>query len=136
MTVKNYNQALVTVLADGVPQLGINEGDAIRVIPNAESSALTTGVYETSTSFSTDNSGTFEIDYKPGSLSLIQLKRLHRNQKTFRARIFDIELITGVGDPVSLQGCSIMDIGTTTTAGKVMQPRTVVFNVQKVDETI
>lgn len=134
--VRNYNQALVVNLIDGIPAVGIHEGDAIRVIPNPDSTALTTGPYETSTSFSTDKSGSYEIDFKPGSITLLQLRKKHRDQKTFRAKTFDCQIVTGVGDPVSLKGCSIKDIGQTTTGGKVMQGRTVVFNVEKIDELL
>lgn len=134
MNVLNYNQALVAHIVDGIPSYGIFEGDAIRVIPNAESSALTTGPYETSTSFSTDKSGTHEVDYKPGSPTLKKLVHLHKAQKTPLARTFDIEIITGVAAVVTLKGCSIMNIGQLTTAGKVMQVRTVVFNVEKIIE--
>lgn len=136
MEVINYNQALIVALIDGIPAVGIHEGDAIRVIPNPDSTAITTGPYESSTSFSTDNSGTLEIDFKAGSPTLIILKKKHRDQKTFRARTFDNQLVTGVGEPVSLKGCSIKDIGQITTAGKVMQGRTVVFNVEKIIEPI
>lgn len=134
--VRNYNQALVVTIVDGLPAIGLMDGDSIRVTPNAESSAITTGVTESSTSFATDSSGTFELDFKPGSPMLLKLKKLHRDQRTFKARTFDNQLITGVGDPISLKGCSIMDIGVTTTGGKVMVGRTVIMNVEKIIEPI
>lgn len=134
--VRNYNQALVVNIIDGIPAVGLMDGDSIRITPNAESSEITTGPYESSTSFATDASGTYEVDFKPGSPTLLQLKKIHRDQKTFRARTFDCEIITGVGDPVSLKGCSIVDIGVTTTGGKVMAGRTVIMNVEKIVEPI
>ncbi|MPW31957.1 hypothetical protein F9L16_23670 [Agarivorans sp. B2Z047] len=134
--VRNYNQALTVVIVDLIPQVGLFEGDPIRLIPNEEGSAITTGTYESTTSFSTDQSGQLEVDYKPGSASLIQLKTLWRNQKTFRAKTFSIQLVTGVGEPVSLQGCSIQSIGQSTTGGKVQQVKTVIFNIEKITETI
>ncbi len=126
------NQALVTVVADGSVDTDHMSGDSVRVIPNAEGSAMEAGFDSTVTSFSTDQSGTFEQDFKLTSPSLDKYQSLWQLQKTGAARLFNAMVFTGASQSIRLEGCSIQNIGQTATGGKAFSAQTVVLNVQKI----
>lgn len=126
------NQALCTVIGNGSPDLDHMSGDSIRIIPNAEGSSMETGFDGTTTVFSTDQSGTFEQDFKQTSLSLDKYQRLWKAQKTATARLFNCQVMTSAAQTIRLEGCSIANIGATNTGGKTASAQTVVMNVQKI----
>lgn len=126
------NQAVVTVIGDGSTDVDHMAGDSIRIIPNTEGSSMETGFDGSVTTFSTDNSGTFEQDFKGTSPSLDKYIRVWKAQKTAAARLFGVQIITSANQSVRLQGCSISSIGTIATGGKAASAQTVVMNVQKI----
>lgn len=126
------NQALVTVIFDGVPARDFMSGDSVRVIPNTEGSSLETGFDVTITTFSSNQSGTAEFDFKPTSLTLDYVNLLYNSQKTARARLFNVQILSSAGEPIRLEGCSISSPGTLGTGGNTASARTVVLNVQKI----
>lgn len=126
------NQALCTVIGNGSADVDHMSGDSIRIIPNAEGSSMETGFDGTTTVFSTDQSGTFEQDFKQTSASLDKYQRLYKAQKTAAARLFNCQVMTSAAQTVRLEGCSIMNIGATNTGGKAASAQTVVMNVQKI----
>lgn len=126
------NQALCTVIMGGVPMVDLMSGDSIRVIRNTEGSSMETGFDSSTTTFSTDQSGTFELDFKQNSSSLDYLGRLSKAQKTAAARLLQGQVVTSARASVRLEGVSISTMGATSTGGKTASAQTVVFNVQKI----
>lgn len=126
------NQALCTVIIDGIPAVDFMSGDAIRVIPNTEGSSLENGFDGSVTTFSTNQSGTCELDFKPTSPTLDFINVLYNAQKTQLARLIEIRVITSALEPIQLSGVSISSPGTHATGGNTASARTVVFNVQKI----
>lgn len=128
-----FNQALTTFILDGKPVVGFMSGDAIRIIPNTEGSSLEVGLDGATTTFSSDKSGTAEIDLKGTSLSLEVINRLWKAQKTATARKFNCQVVTSAAEPIRLKGCSVASIGAINTGGKTASARTVVLNVEEID---
>lgn len=126
------NQAVVTVIGDGSTDVDHMSGDSIRIIPNTEGSSMDTGFDGSTTVFSTDQSGTFEQDFKGTSRSLDKYIRIWKAQKTAAARLFGCQVITSANQSVRLEGCSVSSIGTIATGGKAASAQTVVMNVQKI----
>lgn len=128
------NQALTTFIFDGLPASDFMSGDSIRIIPNTEGSSLEVGFDSAVTTFSTNQSGTCELDFKPTSLTLDYVNRLYKAQKTAAARLFNCQVLTSAAEPIRLEGCSISSTGTKGTGGNTASARTVVLNVQKIIE--
>lgn len=126
------NQAACAVVLDGVQVTDYSEGDAIRINDNGEGSTVEAGLDGATTTFSTDQSGTMELDLKGTSATLDQVNALFRAQKTEAARLFDVQIYTAAAEPIRCEGCSIASPGNITTGGKEGSPRTVVINVQKI----
>lgn len=126
------NQAFCTVVANGSANVGHFSGDSIRVIPNAEGSAMDIGFDSATTVFSTDQSGTFEEDFEGTSPSLDKYILLWKAQKTAAARLFSVQVITSAMQSIRLEGCSVQNIGQISTGGKASTAQTVVLNVQKI----
>lgn len=126
------NQAFCTVVGNGSADVDHMSGDSIRIIPNAEGSAMEVGFDGPTTVFSTDQSGTFEQDFKATSPSLDKYTTLWLAQKTYGARLISIQVITSANQSIRLEGCSIQNIGQISTGGKAASAQTVVFNVQKI----
>jgi hypothetical protein len=126
------NQALCTVVGYGTPDVDFFSGDAIRIIPNAEGSSMEVGLDGSTTTFSTDQSGTFEVDFKQNSVSLDKYQGIWKRQKTAQASLGNIQIFTSAAEPIRLEGCSISNIGQKGTGGKTASAQTVVFNVQKI----
>lgn len=126
------NQAFCTVIGNGSADIDHMSGDSIRIISNTEGSALDVGFDRATTLFSTDESGTFEQDFKHASSSLDKYETLWKAQKTYAARLFNIQVITAANQSIRLEGCSISDIGAISTGGKTESAQTVVFNVEKI----
>lgn len=129
---RHLNQALCTVISAGSADVDHMSGDSIRVITNAEGSAMETGFDSTITAFSTDESGTFEQDFKGTSPSLDKYIRLWKAQKTAAATLFNAQVITSANQSIRLEGCSVADLGAVNTGGKAASAQTVVLNVQKI----
>jgi len=126
------NQALCTVIAAGSTDVDHMSGDSIRIIPNAEGSAMETGFDSTITTLSTDQSGTFEQDFKQTSPSIDKYTRLWQAQKTYVGGLFNVQVITSANASYRLEGCSVQSLGTTGTGGKTASAQTIVLNVQKI----
>lgn len=126
------NQALCTVIGYGTPDVNFFSGDAIRVIPNTEGSSMETGIDSSTTTFSTDQSGTLELDFKQNSVSLDKYQGIWKRQKTALASLGNIQLFTSAAEPIRCEGVSISSIGQKGTGGKTASAQTVVFNVQKI----
>lgn len=129
---KFLNQALCTVISAGSADVDHMSGDSIRIIPNAEGSAMENGFDGTITAFSTDMSGTFEQDFKATSPSLDKYNQRWLAQKTAAASLFNVQVITSANESYRLEGCSVLNVGTIGTGGKTASARTVVLNVQKI----
>lgn len=126
------NQALCTVISAGSSDVDHMAGDSIRIIPNAEGSSMEVGFDGAVTTLSTDRSGTFEQDFKQTSPSIDKYTRLWEAQKTAAGSLFNVQIITSANASYRLEGCSVMDLGTTGTGGKTASPQTIVLNVQKI----
>lgn len=126
------NQALCTVVSFGTPDVDFFSGDAIRVIPNAEGSSMETGLDSSTTTFSTDQSGTIELDFKQNSASLDKFQNRWKRQKTAQASLGTIQIFTSAAEPIRGEGVSIQSIGQKGTGGKTASAQTVVLNVQKI----
>lgn len=126
------NQALCTVIGYGSPDVHFMSGDAIRIIPNTEGSSLEVGLDKATTTFSTDQSGTLELDFVQTSPSLDKYQGIWKRQKTALASLGNFQIFTGAGEPVRLEGASISSIGQKGTGGKTASAQTVVFNVEKI----
>lgn len=126
------NQALCVVIGDGTPDRDFFSGDSIRIIPNAEGSSMEVGLDGATTTFSTDMSGTLELDFKQNSISLDKYQAIWKRQKTAQARLINHQIFTSAAEPIRLEGVSISNIGQKGTGGKTASAQTVVFNVQKI----
>lgn len=126
------NQALCTVIIDGVPMVDLMSGDSIRVNRNTEGSSMEVGFDSATTTFSTDQSGTFELDFKQNSKSLDALGARNKAQKSALARLMNGQVVTSALASIRLEGVSISTMGNTGTGGKAASAQTVVFNVQKI----
>jgi hypothetical protein len=126
------NQALCTVIIDGFPMVDLMSGDSIRVVRNTEGSSMEVGFDSATTTFSTDQSGTFELDFKQNSASLDALSIRSKAQKSALARLMNGQVVTSALASIRLEGVSISSMGTTGTGGKAASAQTVVFNVQKI----
>lgn len=126
------NQAFCTAVIDGIPMVDLMSGDSIRVIRNTEGSSMEVGFDSATTTFSTDQSGTFEIDFKQNSASLDALGQRYRAQKSALARLMNGQVVTSALASIRLEGLSISSMGTTGTGAKTASAQTVVFNVQKI----
>lgn len=127
-----FNQALVVVLVDGVPMRDFMSGDAVRINRNTEGSSLEVGLDKATTTFSTDQSGTIELDMKGTSISLEKINRLDKAQKTAAAKLFSVMIMTSAAEPIRAEGCSISSPGNISTGGKQASARTVVINCEKI----
>lgn len=126
------NQALCTVVTNGSSDTEFMSGDSIRIISNTEGSGLEVGFDGATTIFSTDESGTVELDFKHTSPSLDKYERLWKAQKTAAARLFSGQIITSANQSIRLQGCSISSIGAINTGAKTASAQTIVLNVEKI----
>lgn len=126
------NQAMCTVIIDGVPVFGFAPGDSIKITPNAEGSAVEVGLDGAVTQFSTDMSGEFEIDLMPTSPFLDVVNAQWLAQKTAAAVLMLGTVTTSAAEPFALIGMSIADPGAVQTGGKAVTPRTVKFKVQRI----
>lgn len=126
------NQALITVLLDGVPMIDFMSGDSVRIIPNTEGSTLEVGFDSTKTLLTTNASGTAEFDFKPTSPSLDYINNLARLQRTALGRLFNVQILTSAAEPIRLEGCSISSPGTISSGGTAASARTVVLNVERI----
>lgn len=127
-----FNQAICTVILDGVPCVDFMSGDAIRIADNTEGSSIEVGLDRAVTTFSTDQSGTLELDFKGTSLTLEKINKLWKAQKTAAARKFAVQVVTSAAEPIRCEGCSISTPGGAATGGKTASARTVVLNVEKI----
>ena len=127
-----FNQALCTVILDGVQVRDFMDGDAIRVNPSTEGSSLEVGMDNAVTTFSTDMSGTLELDLKGTSLTLDRINLMWLAQKTAAARLFNVQIVTSALEPIRCEGCSISSPGAIATGGRSASARTVVLNVQRI----
>lgn len=127
------NQAHATVIIDGAPMLNLFSGDSIRVIRNTAGSSMDVGLSGVgTTTFSTDQSGTLELDFEQISASLDFLSARNKAQKTALARLMNGQVISSALASVRLEGVSISSMGSTATGGNTGSAQTVVFNVQKI----
>lgn len=126
------NQSICSVVIDGAPVEGFAEGDAIRIIPNTEGSAVMAGLDGAVTLFANNQTGTFEIDLKPTSPWLSAAYRIWANQKTGNARLLAAQVLTDANEPVRLEGVSMSSPGQVSSGGTTPSMRTVVFNVEKI----
>ncbi|MNQ21269.1 hypothetical protein D3C85_343810 [compost metagenome] len=126
------NQALCTVIGAGSTDADHMSGDSIRIIPNGEGSSMETGFDGTVTTLSTDQSGTFEQDFKQTSASIDKYARLWKAQKTAAGSLFNVQIITSAFQSIRLEGCSVNNLGTTGTGGKTASAQTITLNVQKI----
>ena len=132
-----YNQAQVVVIVDGVEQKGLAEGDSIVVSRAGQGSTVTApGAGDTrgSTSYAADRTGTISITYKDTSESITAIKLIDIAQSLGQAVPIDIFVKGGSGDLVNCFGCSVQNLGDKTTGGPVHSQRTVIFNVERIDE--
>lgn len=127
-----FNQALATVILDGVVAEGYMDGDAIRVNESTEGSTIERGLDGATTTFSTDQAGTLELDLKGTSPTLDILRELWRAQKTANAREFDAQVVTSANEMIRCEGCSVASMGNTATGGRTASARTVVINVRRI----
>jgi hypothetical protein len=127
-----FNQALCAVILDGAPCVDFMSGDAIRVTPTTEGSSIEVGFDRAVTTFSTDQSGTLELDFKGTSLTLEKINKLWKAQKTAAARKFSVQIVTSAAEPIRCEGCSISSPGGIATGGKTASARTVTINVEKI----
>ena len=126
------NQAHNTVIIDGVPMVDLFSGDSIRVIRNTEGSSMDVGLGRAVTTFSTDQSGTLELDFEQVSTSLDFLSVRNKAQKGALARLMNGMVVSSSLASTRLEGISISSMGTTGTGGKTGSAQTVVFNVEKI----
>lgn len=127
-----FNQALVTVILDGTQVTDFMSGDAVRINRSTEGSSLEIGLDKTTTTFSTDKSGTVELDLKGTSPALEKINRLDKAQKTAEARLFSLMIFTSAGEPIRCEGCSISSPGNISTGGKQASARTVTINCESI----
>lgn len=127
-----FNQANCAVVLDGLPVVDFMSGDAIRINYNTEGSSVEVGLDKATTTFSTDQSGTIELDLKGTSATLEQVNLLWKAQKTAAADLFSIQLYTSAAEPIRAEGCSIASPGNVATGGKTASPRTVTINCEKI----
>lgn len=129
------SQADCVVILDGVPATNFADGDAIRITPSTEGSALDKGLSGAVTTFAYDPSGTAELDFQGVSPTLDQVNELWNNQLNGAARLFDCLVVTSAREPIRLEGCSISSPGAISTGGRTAAPRTVTLNVQRITFT-
>lgn len=129
-----FNQSQCTVILDGVPVEQFSDGDAIRVKRTTEGSTIERGIDGATTTFSTDKSGTVELDLKGVSITLDQINFLAMAQRTGFAREFSMQIVTSALEPIRCEGCSIAHAGDTSTGGRSSSPRTVTINVRKISD--
>lgn len=128
-----FNQAIATVVLDGVPAQGlVSDADSIRITPAADGSSVAKTLTGGVTTFSNDETGTLELDFVGTSPTLDKINAMFRAQKGYGARLFNIQVLTTAAEPVRLEGCSIADVGVIATGGSSATPRTVVINAQRI----
>lgn len=127
-----FNQALCTVILDGVEVSGYMDGDSIRVNMSTEGSSIEKGLDSATTTFTTDMSGTVELDLKGVSPNLDQITALWLAQKTAAAREFSIQIMTSAAEVVRCEGCSISSPGNIATGSRTASARTVVMNSRRI----
>lgn len=127
------NQADCTVIIDGFLLSDFLDGDAIRVIPAGEGSTMDVGLDKATTLFSTNKSGTLEVDLKPTSPALDFINALFANQLNGAGRLLAGEVVTSASENYGLSGVSIVNPGTGASGARTFSGRTVVFNVEEID---
>ena len=127
-----FNQAACTVIIDGEIAEQFLDGDSVRITQSAEGSTVDRGFDGATTTFSTDRTGTLEIDLKGTSPTLDLINDLWSAQKTANAREFSCQIMTTAAEPIYLDGCSIASPGNIATGGRQASARTVVINVRTI----
>lgn len=112
---------------------GFAEGDSIRIIPNAEGSAVSAGLDGAVTLFTNNWTGTIELDLKPTSPSLDWIYRVWKDQKSGNARLLNGAITTDANEPWGFSGVSLLSVGQANSGGTTPSLRTIVWNVEKID---
>ena len=127
-----FDQSRVSAIIDGFPAKDFMSGDAIRINFNTEGSSIEVGLDTAKTTFSSDRSGTIEMDFKGTSTSLDRLTGLWKRATRGGATLFTIVIVTSATEFVTCLRCSISSIGAISTGGKTASARTVVFNCEDI----
>lgn len=132
-----YNRTTTTVVIDGVTVRGIAEGDAVRVIEEADGSTTVKGLDRAMTNINNDGRARLEIDLLATSPYLSVVNSIRRRQIEGSGRLMNGSIRSGVNELEKLQGLALSRRGDIKTGGEAGQMRTVVFTVERAvgDET-
>lgn len=132
-----YNRTTTTVVIDGVTVRGIAEGDAVRVIEEADGSSTVKGLDRAMTNINNDGRARLEIDLLATSPYLSVVNGIRRRQIEGSGRLMNGSIRSGVNELEKLQGLALSRRGDIKTGGEAGQMRTVVFTVERAvgDET-
>ena len=127
-----YNRATTTLVIDGVTVKGVAEGNAIRILEEADGSTTRKGLDRALTNINNDGRGRLEVDLLPSSPYLGVLEGIRRRQNEGTGRILDGAVRTGMNELYKLQGMALARRGDIQTAGEEGQNRTAIFTIERV----
>ena len=98
-----YNRTTSTVVIDGVTVKGIAEGNAIRVVEEADGATTVEGLDRAMTNINNDGRARLEIDLLPTSPYIAVANGIKRRQNEGSGRLMDGSVRSGVNELEKLQ---------------------------------
>lgn len=132
MRINLYAQNRHVIIVDGVTLQGFKEGDFIQFKLDGNSASRTHGGDGPSMNLSTAQGGQLTIGLNPTSPAIGPLYQL-REQQRRNPRLFSIQVITGVEEIISAQGCAFGELPQFSTGGEKMQGRDFVIEALQID---
>ena len=126
-----YNRSTNTLIIDGVVVLGIAEGNAIRVIEEADGATTSKGLDRAITNINNDSRARLEVDLLATSPYLKVAIAQRRRQNEGSGRLMNGAVRSGVNELEKLQGMAIVRRGDINTGGEASQLRTLIYTVEK-----
>tara|TARA_R110000764_G_scaffold90101_3_gene172231 strand:- start:156 stop:572 length:417 start_codon:yes stop_codon:yes gene_type:complete len=126
-----YNRTTSTVVIDGVTVKGIAEGNAIRVVEEADGATTVKGLDRAMTNINNDGRARLEIDLLPTSPYIAVANGIKRRQNEGSGRLMDGSVRSGVNELEKLQGMALARRGDVQTGGEAGQNRTIIFTVER-----
>lgn len=132
-----YNRSTNTLSIDGVTVKGIAEGNAIRLIEEADGAVTTKGLDRALTSINNDRRRRLEVDLLPTSPYRKVVIGLKRRQDEGTGRILKGSIRSGVNEVFKMEGMAVVRTGDLGTGDVTPTNMTMIFTVEKAvgDET-
>ena len=121
--IRAYNQKNTTVLVNGVPLIGLADGDSVKVTPAGGEVERTEGTDGPGLNQATNQGGDIEVELREDSPSIGYLDNLRLMQEQTSLPIPNVTVLTGVLAVETLSMVMLSRRGELATGGKKMGKR-------------